>query len=65
MKWLPLTQTDMNAYLQRGNMFVISKEQLKLLLSHAHIQFEGQYKIPAFNLIVFCLSILKTGHIGI
>ena len=30
MSWLPLSQTDMNGYLQRGSMFVISSEQLKV-----------------------------------
>ena len=47
MSWLPLTQTDMNGYLQRGTMFVISSEQFKLLLSHANIQFDGLHKISA------------------
>ena len=41
MSWLSLTQTDMNAYLRRGTMFVISTEQFNLLLAHANIQLEG------------------------
>ena len=41
MSWFYLTQTDMNGYLQRGTMFVISTEQFKLLLSHADIHLEG------------------------
>ena len=34
------TKTDINGYLQRGIMFVISSEQFKLLLSHANIHLE-------------------------
>jgi len=41
MSWFYLTQTDMNGYLQRGTMFVISTEQFKLLLSHANIHLDG------------------------
>ena len=56
MSWLPLTQTDMNGYLQRGTMFVISSDQLKLLLSHASIRLDGLYKILVLILLFITLS---------
>ena len=44
MSWFSMTQTDMNGFLQRGTMFVISSEQFKLLLSHANIQLDENNK---------------------
>lgn len=32
MSWFSYTHTDMNGYLQRGSMFVLSSEQFQLLL---------------------------------
>ena len=58
MSWFYLTQTDMNGYLQRGTMFVISTEQFKLLLSHANIHLDGLWLTPVqFLTASFALAV--------
>ena len=48
MSLFRMSQTDMNGYLNRGSMFVLSREQFRLLLGHGgqvHVQRDSQAMI--------------------
>ncbi len=62
LSWFAWTHTDMNGYLQRGSMFVLSKMQFQQLLSHANFNIGGEqttFLCLLFTQLLTLCNILK------
>ena len=59
MKLFSYTLTDMNGYLKRGSMFVLSQEQFNLLLGHGNVQLHNGTGWDKMLITAVCLHFFE------